>query len=279
MVDWAAVGAVATGTAAMTTAITAGLIAWQAKETRNAANAARGSVEVGRSSLKLSQALAIESIKTRLDLRAPKLTVLAAPAGEERARHKAQRDSQDLGTPWPWDREFRRSEDDYTYLSMGAEFSIQNEGGETVRVTVSGPVSWLDPKVGQDGVDRISDNAIVVDLPPAARCQFRLEETRPLCEWANAWQRREKGEVGDNMAISGGIGCSDAYDDGTISIWDLQVYAYPVEPKPRDLAAWLLRPVPGSPSDPAIVTAVVHPQRRHYYISKTENRPLLDLDD
>jgi hypothetical protein len=68
--------------------------------------------------------------------------------------------------------------------------------------------------------------------------------------------------------MRGEVICNDAHDGGIVDRWIIETYCYPIEPKPGDLAAWMLRP-PGS--DPAIVTATVGRQTREYYISKQQN--------
>jgi hypothetical protein len=269
--DWTAVAAVATATATMATSVSAALIAWQAKETRNTAGAARESVDVGRASVEVGQNVVTEAIKTRLDARAPKLTVTASSAKGEVARGRPLRDSGRLENAWPREREFRRTADDYKYLSLGAQFGVQNEGDRTVRVTVSGSIHWLRPNLNI--AERISEDAVAVDLAPGDACEFRLEDGRPLHEWVEAWEGRRSGD--NRHAIRPGrVSCSDPYDDGVIDQWTLEVVAYPVEPKPDDLAAWVLRPTINEPDGPPVVSAFVLPQQRRYYLSKIGDREL-----
>lgn len=76
-------------------------------------------------------------------------------------------------------------------------------------------------------------------------------------------------------AMQATVGCNDSYDEGVIDNWEIEIWSYPVEPKPNDLAAWRLRTKGG---DPPLVTPFVYPRERHYYLSKIANQRLPSVE-
>jgi hypothetical protein len=102
LTDWTQVGSLATGIGALVNAAVGGLIAWQAWETRQTAQAGREGVEVSRRSLAISQAMAIDSTKARLDARAPRLLVTPAPTDSETVKGASN-----FGEDQPWPLEQR----------------------------------------------------------------------------------------------------------------------------------------------------------------------------
>lgn len=270
MIDWTAIGSVATAFAGL-------VVAWQAhetrktaEETRNTAKAAADGLQIARDSLAVNRDLALEAIKNRLDTRAPRLKVSAAPTSSERARHRTSvLHTGEAGQEWPRDREFQRSEDDHQPLTLGAQFELENEGADSLDVWVDGPVNWLRP-LGQNVT--FTPSRVTVKLAPRERCEFRLEATRPLHEWADAWENRSK-ENDEVAGASGEVICSDSFDDGVIDRWRLDTWCYPVEPKLGDLAGWVLRPhAIGEDPEPPVVSAHVGRLRRDYYFSKEEDK-------
>jgi hypothetical protein len=147
LTDWTQVAAIATGVAAVVGSASLIAIAWQAWETRKTAGAARDSLEIGRASLKVSQQVAVEATKARLDARAPRLLVTAALAESEVARGRSGSGIRQVGAPWPGDREFRRTEDDYQVLAVGAQIDITNEGDRSVNVWIDGSTLLLRPSI------------------------------------------------------------------------------------------------------------------------------------
>ena len=271
MVDWTVVSSVATSAAVL-------VVAWQAYETRRtahktgaAADVASGSLEVARESLKTSRNVVLEATKTRLDSRAPRLKVSAAPTDSERARHRTPvLHRGDIGPEWPRDQEFRRNGDDHQPLTLGAQFEIENEGDVTVDLSIDGSVNWLRPS---PPAVRFKPS-VSVTLAPGQRCEFRLEETRPLHQWIEAWENRPK-ESQELPHIVGEVTCDDSFDDGVIDRWRLEAWCYPIEPRPGDIAAWVLRPQGvGQDPKPPIVTARVGKVRRKYFFSKEKNEPI-----
>lgn len=273
MVDWTAISSIATSVAILGVAWQANETRKTARETRRTAEVATESLEIARESVQISRDLSLEAIKNRLDSRSPRLKVFAAPTSTERTRSSsAVQHSGDLGNEWPMDRVFRRTEDDHQYLTLGAQFAVENQGDATAEVWIDGPVNWLRPSGPSVKFD---PSRVIVTLTPGERCEFRLEKTLPLQEWAEAWTTRSNDGNQEPARTIGEVICSDSHDDGVIDRWKLEMWCYPVEPKPGDIAGWVLRPSQiATTPDPPVVTTYVGKQRRDYYFSKEENRKM-----
>lgn len=272
MTDWTQVGALATGAGALVTGLSAALIAWQAWETRKTAQSGRNGVEVGRQSLEISRTLAIDSTKARLDARAPRLLVRAAPVIGEVVMGKS---GSGLPQPWPLDRQFRRTEDDHVTLLVGAQIDVKNEGDRSQRIWIDGNAALLRP----EGANLTPNSGrITISLGPGESCEFRLTEARPLHQWAACWEARKQSNLDPAKSV-GEVICSDPYDEGVVDRWRIELYGYPVESIPNDLAGWKIR---NGQTNPPVVEAVVMQQVRDYFISKIEDRKLggiLDADN
>jgi hypothetical protein len=264
--DWSGFAAVATGVSAVATAVSAGIIAWQATETKRAAVAAERALNLGGRSLRVSQELAAEAVKARLDARGPRLIVFTTPTENEVARGRSSTGT-GAGDPWPMEREFRRSEDDYQKIALGTQIDIVNEGDVSVEVWIDGATQVLRP---EGPSVRNESGRFIVPLGQGGRCEFRVDALRPLTDWIELWDERGKGGA-PSPAARATVICSDSFDEGVIDRWQIEVVAYPVEPKPNDLAAWLLRKRGGSPP---LVTSFVYPQKRTYYLSKRSTHVL-----
>lgn len=264
MTDWTQVGALATGAGALVTGLGMGLIAWQARETRRTAEAGHAGVEVGRRSLEVAQGVAVDSTKARLDARAPRLWVRAASTRDEVVMGHG---GSGFLQPWPIERTFRRTDDDYQQLILGAQVDVKNEGDRSQRVWIDGDAALLRPEGGDIST---SPGRITVFLNPGESCEFRLTISKPLHEWAAAWDARKAGNT-DAAKTVGHVICSDPYDEGVIDRWAIELWAYPVENIPGDLAGWKIR---NGATNPPVVDVAVLQQTRDYYLSKHENRRL-----
>ncbi len=285
MTDWTQVGALATGAGAIITGVSAGLIAWQARETRRTADVGQSGVEIGRQSLEVSQALAIDSTKARLDARAPRIFVRSAPTQGEVVMGRS---GSGLPQPWPIDRTFRRTEDDYTTLLVGAQIDVTNEGDRSQRICIIGAVGASAPTLVSSGSKRArvggyiellrpeganltpNSDQVTIFLAPGESCEFRLTEARTVQQWATCWDAHTKGDANPSKSI-GQVTCSDPYDEGVIDRWTIELYGYPIEPIPNDLAGWKVR---NGQKNPQVAEVAVMQQERAYYLSKKENREL-----
>lgn len=264
MTDWTQVGALATGAGALVTGVSAALIAWQAWETRRTAQVGRHGVEIGRQSLEVSQALAIDSTKARLDARAPRILVRSASTQGEVVMGKS---GSGLPQPWPLERTFRRTEDDHVTLLVGAQIDVKNEGDRSQRICVDGNVQLLRP----EGANRTPNSGqLTVFLAPGESCEFRLVEVGTVEHWAAIWDEHQKGDTVLGKCI-GQVTCSDPYDEGVIDRWTVELYGYPIERIPNDLAGWKIR---NGQTNPPVVDMVMRQQERAYYLSKNEDREL-----
>jgi len=234
-------------------------VAWQAYETRRA-------VKAGQRGADLSRVMAIEAVKTRLDSRAPRLNVIAAPTNNE----VVYAESTMGGEPqqWPTGTPLQRSRDDSAGLVVGAQFEISNNGDDTVEVSLIGSVRVLCSPMAPH---RSLPGVTLVQLRPGEKCEFRLELSQRLAQWADEWDAwRAQGTAGG--VAPGSVICSDRYDDGVVDVWDLEVTCFPVTRVDGDLGKWRVRH--GSEGDPPTVSALVQPKPRQYYLSKRTSQLL-----
>jgi hypothetical protein len=273
----------ATQAAAVAAIATMGVIAYQSWQTRLATLAAQRGLDTAERSIKVSQASALEAEKARLEQRAPRLVVsIGRPewppsrqplfAGGELGQHEEGR-------------AFRMPAAAQEPVGLRAEGRIRNEGQRSVRVRLdnvhvkrmhaiqvgepspTGNVSqkletrWEPPTAA--GYEQW--------LPADAEITFRVDETRPASQWVeNDVARREEGKPGPN-AIIAQIVADDGMDNGVIDRWTIELGGFPLEPVPGEGMSWRI----GSYlPDQRPVHAVVRPQERLFYRSKSANQPL-----
>jgi hypothetical protein len=158
-------------------------VAWQSFETRRAATAAERALAAADDSLRVSQVLAIEAERQRLDAEAPRLVVRINPP--EWPPRVGRQFVGSEPAQLPQGEVFRLPKDGPRHLLLRADGFIRNEGGMTVRVSVRGmriydrPVmegpSW-EPKWTEPG-------DYDLDIAPESVEQFRLDDERLATEW------------------------------------------------------------------------------------------------
>ena len=258
--------AVLTGVAAIATAISAGFVGWQAWETRKTASTAARELAVGRDSLEVSQHLAFEAVKARLDSRGPVLRVYVVSPDEVRAP-SAYGEPQ----PWPTGRQFRRPKDDSHRFIIGCTVAIHNEGTASASITASNFVlpnntGRTPPALG-----------IPLTLKPGDQISLLLQDSRPLAEWVENWEAWSSGQQGP-YATFGEINCNDGFDEGVTDHWRVQLAGYPVEPITGEGDGWMVRAGTTTQDiitgQPPTTSAHVEPQQRKYFVSKMRNSAL-----
>ncbi|MEU1843367.1 hypothetical protein [Micromonospora sediminicola] len=217
-------------------------------------------LELGRDSLRVSQVVALEAAKARLDARAPVLRVMKQSVQAEVLWWESPMGDREV---LPNSQELRRTKDDALKLVMGANFLIRNEGAVAVEVTLNGGFYRL----GKRPLRRLDS----VSLAPGESSTVRLEEPRTLVEWTENWSAQERGAQSLPQTIVGEVICSDAFDDGVIDRWRLELWCWPVRPVPDDLSAWRVNT---SDEAPSAVNPVVVPGSRSYYRSKSRDELL-----
>jgi hypothetical protein len=251
----------ATVAAAIATSISAGVIAWQAWETRRTAQAARESLKVGQESLDTARQLAAEAFRARLDARGQALRVHVAPPEWPPLEPSRYGEPQ----PLPGGIEYRMPRDADRRVMLRARLEIRNEGARDAKIALHPP---LIPE-GEPGPPPSTGYERV--LAPGKRLEARLDEARRVGEWIDSWRRRETSQEPGSVIVAT-IVCSDAFDEGVIDRWRIEMYGTPLRPIPQDDSGWVLNQPTGMPGGTPPLWAWVTPHERLYYISKIRDQ-------
>lgn len=243
--------AVSTGASALATATAAAVVARQTFWTRRA-------VEVAEGGTKLSQTMAVEATKTRLDLRA--VHIIVQSQGEV---EWPPLEPSDFGQPQPVQvgRTYHLPGDGNERLLLRVPILIYNHSDHRVALMISGmvPQDWIPSQ-------RVPET-LVVD--PEEYAVYFFQVSRSVAEWAEGY--RNAPDVGVPEA-HGTVGYSDPYDDGVIDEWTLVLAGRPVVPVPNKDGLWQIATeqrldIPSMPS----AVGLVRPMTRRYFASKINN--------
>lgn len=260
--NWVAAGAAV---------IAAGVVAWQAWETRKAAQASERAVDAAdravlaaNEGLEISRQQAAEAVRARIDAACARITVTLGdePAwpplepsiyqGDEPQPHRYGTSAE----PWHMPRDRAKQ------VLVRAPVVIQNHSD----VTVSLRVYELFDEKGQTLGETL-------DLGPEERREAWVAVTRTLEEWIAIHRQRESGAGGDEA--TGTVYHVDPADTGADDRWDLTIAGCPVEPVPDLEGGWrvLERPARNSGRPGAMGLGPVFRQRT-YYLSKIRGERL-----
>jgi hypothetical protein len=249
-------------------------VAWQSFETRRAASAAELGLRGAADSLRVSQVLAIEAERRRLDAEGPRLIVrVNAPEWPPRVG------AQFLGSEpaqLPQGDIFRLPKDGPRQLTMRADGFIRNEGNRTVRVSVHG--MRVERAASGDGYPKMEwtePGNHDLDIGPDNVEQFRFDDVRPATEWISNTEAAERGEADRTTAI-GVVVAIDGNDNGIIDTWEVELAGRPFERIEGEQGGWRFHRDLLTGSGPMV--AQVRPRVRRYYRSKLRNQSLPELD-
>jgi len=243
--------AVSTGTSALATASAAAFVARQTFWTRRA-------VEVAENGTMLSQTMAVEATKARLDARAVHITVQPTNPVEWPPLEPS-----DFGQPQPVQigRTYHLPSDGEQRLLLRVPIRIRNHSDQSVVVMTSGlvPHDWLPSQALPQELE----------LGPRDFNVMYFQVSRSIAEWAEGY--RNAADVGVPEA-NGTVGYSDPYDDGVIDEWTLVLAGRPVVPVPKKDGLWQIATeqrldIPSMPS----AVGLVRPMTRRYFASKFNN--------
>lgn len=246
--------AISTGTSALATASAAAFVARQTVWTRRA-------VEVAESGMKLSQTMAVEATKARLDARAIHITVQPTNPVEWPPLEPS-----DSGQPQPlpFGQTYHLPGDGQQRLLLRVPIRIRNHSDQSVVVMTSGlvPHDWLPSQAVPQ----------TFELKPRDFEVRYFQVSRSIAEWAEGY--RNAPDVGVPEA-NGTVGYSDPYDDGVIDEWTIVLAGRPVVPVPQKDGLWQIATeqrldIPSMPS----AVGLVMPMTRRYYASKANNLTL-----
>ncbi len=248
--------AVATGASALATTAAAIVVARQTIWTRRA-------VEVAEEGTVLSRTMAVEATKTRLDVRAARISVTT-------------------NGPVLWPPFQPSSFGKANQLEVGHEYILPRDAQSRVMLRL-----FLEVTNHEDYPVTITLNELrhaeeeartslpsEWTIPKGSTENFRFDTSRTVAEWV-AIHRGAHGEGIGAPEFQATVRHSDPYDDGVIDSWLIIVAGFPVVPVVDKESHWEIAPErrPDIPSLPSAV-GLVRPMTRRYYVSKSQNTPL-----
>jgi hypothetical protein len=240
--------------AALATSISALVIAWQAIETRRAANQAKRSVdqakasaEAARDAVDVSQSILRESEISRIDAGVPRVIVTARDLNLNQVMEETNiGDEQVMPNTW-----FTLPRDANRRLYVTGGMNILNEGPGSVALQSFGSL-----RLGES----IPPSTITLSVGDTTYGIYRA--TRTVAEWIALAETREGGNPGEDIVY--GIfhrGPRDA--EATESI-EIHIGGTLLERIPNETGNWRASPQPN-------MAAVVAPAKRTYYRSVSNN--------
>lgn len=266
-----------TEAAALGTATAIGYVAYQSWHTRRAADAAVRGLVTAEHALRVSQAMAAEAEKRRLDQRAPAVRVsIGDPSWPPCA---ARQFVGSEAAPLPAGHIYRLPKNASDRLGAWAEGQVSNEGSATVDVELRGVRLFVElPGVAADTPGRSPWSEPEIcrrSLGPGETLRFRLQGECPVSDWiadhrAAEQNRIRKGTVDDPVlplaaVIRGEVVVDDGDDNGVIDRWSLTLTGEPLEPVPDEAESWQ---IPKLPPGREPISATVGRRRRTYWRSK-----------
>jgi hypothetical protein len=249
-------------------------VAWQSFETRRAASAAEKALRGAADSLRVSQVLAIEAERRRLDAVAPRLVVRvnAAEWPPRVGRQFVGSEPAQL----PQGDIFRLPKDGPRHLLIRADGFVRNEGDTTVRVAVHG--MSVEENTAENGYPKMKwgePGYHEFDIPAGERARFMVEDERPASDWIANTEATESSQVAP-MVAKGVIVANDLLDNGIIDTWEVVINGHPFERIPGEDAGWRL--VRDLMTGRGPMVAAVLPRVRTYWRSKVQQQRLPEID-
>jgi len=254
---------------------TALIVAWQALETARAASAAEKGLSGARDSLLVSQVLAVEAERRRLDADAPRLLVrVNEPEWPPRVYvHFVGAEPAQL----PQGDKFRLPKDGRRLLTLRADGFIRNEGDRTIRVSLHGMrvrdhAAMEGPKWEPKWTEAGNRD---VDIAPDSVELFRFEDVRQASEWIANTEAAERSEPPPSTGV-GVVVANDGNDNGIIDTWEVELAGRPFVRIEGEDGGWHLHHDLITGKGPMV--AQVRPRVRSYWRSKQRQQKLPEVD-
>jgi hypothetical protein len=218
------------------------IVAWQALETHRTTTLSQRTLEV-------SNALAIDAARSRLDQDAPRIDVYVEQVSFLPA------DPGDLpGARWNLPADASR------LLRVQAQVTVVNlMNDRTIHLKVKG---LQDAHMRPD---------VEVLLVPAAKLSYYLTATFTLSQWAENWESHRAGTPLPNV-VAGSVIAGDDRDEGVVDTWPLHLAAWPIQPAEGSDGSW--QQAAGMAGDDWFRIAIRPLRERSYWISQRRNIPM-----
>lgn len=259
--NWVAAGAAA---------IAAGVVAWQALETRRSAqasekavNAAERAVVAANEGLELSRRQVGEAVRARIDANTPTITVRSP---DEPSWPPLEPSQYQGGEPQPlpigpMTDPMLMPRDRGRFIMVVTPVEIINESDRHVTVETG---EMIDAK----GAPLPASNR----LAPDEHLEARFAITRTLEAWIDVYREREAGRSGAGAV--GWVRYGDPADTGAIDRWEVVLSGCPVD-QVREVSGWRLIVAPGHMSgQPGAMGVGPVLRERVYYLSKLRDERL-----
>jgi hypothetical protein len=219
------------------------IVAWQALETHRTTTLSQRTLEA-------SNALAIDSARSRLDQDAPRIDVYVEQVSVLPV------DSQH--TP-------------------GARWSLAADADRLLRVQAQvRVVNLMNDRTIHLKAKGLHDSSMRGDvevlLAPAAQLSYFLTATFTLSQWAENWESRQAGTAPVPNVAEGSVVAGDDRDEGVVDTWPLHLAAWPVQPAGDSDGTWQL--TAGTAGGDWCQIAIRPLRERSYWISQRNNIPL-----
>ena len=218
------------------------IVAWQAMETHRTTTLSQRTLEV-------SNALAIDAARSRLDQDAPRIDVYVEQVSFLPA------DPGDLpGAGWQLPADAAR------LLRVQAQVRVVNlMNDRTIHLKVKGL---------HDAHARPDAEVLLV---PAAKLSYYLTATFTLSQWAENWESHRAGTPLPNV-VAGSVIAGDDRDEGVVDTWPLHLAAWPVQPAEGSDGSW--QQTTGMAGTDWFQIAIRPLRERSYWISQRRNLPM-----
>ena len=214
------------------------IVAWQALETHRTTTLSQRTLEV-------SNSLAIDAARSRLDQDAPRIDVYVEQVSVP---------GETSGAQW------RLEADAARLIRVQAQVTVVNlMNDRTIHLKVHGL---------QDGAMRADVEVLLV---PAAKLSYFLTATFALSQWAENWASHQAGNPLPNVA-EGAVIAGDDRDEGVVDTWPLALAAWPIQPADDSDGTWQLSA--GMPGSDWFQIAIRPLRERGYWISQRRNIPM-----
>jgi hypothetical protein len=219
------------------------IVAWQALETHRTTTLSQRTLEA-------SNALAIDSARSRLDQDAPRIDVYVEQVSVQPVESQH---------------------------APGARWSLAADADRLLRVQAQVTVvNLMNDRTIHLKVKGLHDSSMRADvevlLVPAAKLSYFLTATFALSQWAENWQSRQAGTTPVPNVVEGCVMAGDDRDEGVVDTWPLHLAAWPVQPAGDSDGTWQL--TAGMAGSDWFQIAIRPLRERSYWISQRNNIPL-----
>lgn len=250
---WTAISAVATAASAVTTALAFGAVVWQSRLTSRA--------------LRVSQTVALDTARSRLDAGAPQVAVrLEEPVWPPLAQSQFGMPL----NPWPPGHSWHFPQAQDNRIVLQAEVVIENHSGWPVQAQFEGDL------VVSSGDDRRILPAPTPVLVPGRDASGAPGTLRVFLQKSFSIQELSENHDAHEddrplpHTVTGTVTIHDDRDNGIVDTWNLLLTGHPVEPDPNRGSVWVVVPdhIDGRSGRRSLTYDLLPPRERTYWVSR-----------